>query len=132
MKTRLSKKDRALVREILVKWLLAMDCDEDTARRAVTHGSPCMADAIGRRIANGPGYAITRTITPEMLNAATVGCICYKCGLRDDAAPVLDDDAGDDAAGEASPVLEEPAPAAAPVFAECSAEAPAVRDLFAD
>ena len=88
MKHRLTKEQRAKVRGTLVKWL--HDCaglDLDTATRAVTHGSPCMADAIGRRIANGPGYAETREITPEMFNLAFGGWIAYKCGLRDEAAP---------------------------------------------
>ena len=95
MKARLTKKDRELVRTVLVKWFMAMDCDEDTARRAVMNGSPCMADAVGRRIANGPGYALTHKMTPEMMNAAVVGWLCYKCGLRDEVepAPVEEDEA---------------------------------------
>lgn len=86
-KVRLTNEDRAKVRGTLAQYLVNMGLDEDTAVAAVTHGSPSMADAVGRRIARGPGYAVTREVTPAMFNLAFAEWIAYKCGLRDEDAP---------------------------------------------
>ena len=86
-KVRLTNEDRAKVRGTLAQYLVNMGLDEDTAVAAVTHGSPSMADAVGRRIARGPGYAVTREVTPAMFNLAFAEWIAYKCGIRDEATP---------------------------------------------
>lgn len=91
MKHRLTKDQRAKVRGTLAQYLVRMGLDEDTAVRAVTNGSPCMADAVGRRIANGHGYADTRDITPEMFNLAVAEWIAYKCGIREEVASADED-----------------------------------------
>jgi hypothetical protein len=82
MKARLTNADRAKVRGTLAQYLVNMGLDEDTAVAAVTRGSPSMADAVGRRIARGPGYAQTHTVTPEMFNLAFAEWIAYKAGFR--------------------------------------------------
>jgi hypothetical protein len=108
-KVRLTNEDRAKVRGTLAQYLVNMGLDEDTAVAAVTHGPPSMADAIGRRIARGPGYAATREVTPAMFNLAFAEWIAYKCGIRDEAAPAP---AEEDAATES--VDAEPEAEAAP------------------
>ena len=92
MKHRLTKDQRAKVRGTLAQYLVRMGLDEDTAVRAVTNGSPCMADAVGRRIANGPGYSQLREVTPDMFNLAVAEWIAYKCGIRDEDAPATADE----------------------------------------
>ena len=88
-KTRLTNSDRAKVRGSLVRYLVRMGLDEATATAAVTRGSPCMADAVGRRIARGPGYAVTREVTPAMFNLAFAEWVAYKCGVREEAATAV-------------------------------------------
>lgn len=101
-KTRLTNDQRAKVRGTLAQYLVNMGLDEPTAVAAVTRGSPSMADAIGRRIARGPGYAVTREVTPAMFNLAFAEWIAYKCGVRDEAAPARADE-GEATEPEAAP-----------------------------
>ena len=92
MKNRLTKDQRAKVRGTLAQYLVNMGLDESTAVAAVTRGSPSMADAVGRRIARGPGYAVTREVTPAMFNLAFAEWVAYKCGIREEVAHATADE----------------------------------------
>jgi hypothetical protein len=117
-RVRLSNDQRARVRGSLAAYLCKMGLDQEKAVAAVCAGSPAMFEQVARTIARGRHFRETREVTPDAFNLAFAEWIARKAGVRDDAQQGAQDDA-------------QPAPAAAPVFRECSAEAPAVRDLFA-